>query len=175
MNIVVSLTKCNYNRLDYKREIDMIVLHSTASLNVQGVLAHFNNPESKVSAHYVIDTDGTVYKVVNTNDIAWHAVGYNKRSIGIELVQTPDTRLTFQQLLSLFELLIRLLQSMPSIKYLQAHYELSGNKIDPYDRNLVPALRNILKLKNIREEESGRQESVQKTNYRGTSQKGNKG
>src|SRR3546814_17186527 len=49
---------------------------------------------SKVSAHYVLDEDGTVYRLVEEGKRAWHAgVSYwrgirdvNARSIGIELV-----------------------------------------------------------------------------------------
>src|SRR3546814_16707189 len=51
-------------------------------------------PAAKVSAHYVVDEDGTVYRLVAEERRAWHAGvsawrgarDVNSRSIGIELV-----------------------------------------------------------------------------------------
>src|SRR5208283_3912019 len=52
------------------------------------------DPAAKVSAHYLIDEDGTVYSLVPEEMRAWHAglsswrgkTDVNSRSIGIELV-----------------------------------------------------------------------------------------
>ena len=49
--------------------------------------------KNEVSAHYLIDTDGTIYHLVNEQDRAWHAGvslwqgddNINSTSIGIEL------------------------------------------------------------------------------------------
>jgi N-acetyl-anhydromuramyl-L-alanine amidase AmpD len=54
--------------------------------------------ESKVSAHFIIDKDGTVYQCVAEDKVAWHAgnselwgVGnVNDYSLGIELVDDDD-------------------------------------------------------------------------------------
>lgn len=52
-----------------------------------GCISWFQNPSSRVSAHYVIrSSDGEVTQMVRHKDIAWHAGNwwYNCRSIGIE-------------------------------------------------------------------------------------------
>ena len=50
--------------------ITAIVLHGTAG---PGAVSWFQNPQSEVSAHYVVDTDGSVTQCVAEDDSAWHA------------------------------------------------------------------------------------------------------
>lgn len=74
--------------------IDMLVLHYTGMPDAEAALARLTVPAAKVSAHYTIDEDGTVYSHVPEDRRAWHAgvsywagvVDINARSIGIELV-----------------------------------------------------------------------------------------
>jgi hypothetical protein len=68
-------------------KIDMVVLHCTES-SLTSTLAHFQTPGRKnpVSAHYVIDRNGDIYQMVRDSDSAWHCMGANKSSIGIEHV-----------------------------------------------------------------------------------------
>ena len=74
--------------------IDMLVLHYTGMTSAAAALERLCDPAAKVSAHYVIDEDGTIYALVPEQRRAWHAgVSYwagetniNARSIGIELV-----------------------------------------------------------------------------------------
>jgi len=74
--------------------IDMLVLHYTGMRTAEEALARLCDPAARVSAHYTIDRDGTVYAHVPEERRAWHAgVSYwageqnvNGRSIGIELV-----------------------------------------------------------------------------------------
>jgi N-acetylmuramoyl-L-alanine amidase len=74
--------------------IDMLVLHYTGMLTGESALARLCDPQARVSAHYTIDEDGTVYAMVPEAYRAWHAgVSFwagardiNARSIGIELV-----------------------------------------------------------------------------------------
>jgi len=74
--------------------IDMLVLHYTGMPEGRAALERMCDAEAKVSAHYMIDEDGTVYALVDEDRRAWHAgVGswrghdeINSRSIGIELV-----------------------------------------------------------------------------------------
>lgn len=73
--------------------IDMLVLHYTGMRSGQAALDRLCDPEAKVSAHYMIDEDGTVYSLVPEAMRAWHAgvsfwrgrTDVNSRSIGIEL------------------------------------------------------------------------------------------
>lgn len=74
--------------------IDMLVLHYTGMQTAQAALSRLCDPAAKVSAHYTIDEDGTVYAHVPEDRRAWHAglsfwagaTDINARSIGIELV-----------------------------------------------------------------------------------------
>ena len=74
--------------------VDMLVLHYTGMTSGAAALARLCDPAARVSAHYTIDEDGTVYAMVPETRRAWHAgISYwagardiNARSIGIELV-----------------------------------------------------------------------------------------
>lgn len=67
--------------------ITKIIIHTTDG-TLAGTLAWFNNPQSHVSAHYVIDTDGTIHALLEEYYIAYQAGNYavNQCSIGIEHV-----------------------------------------------------------------------------------------
>ena len=76
------------------RAIDMLVLHYTGMQTAAAALDRLCDAEAKVSAHYTIDEDGTVYAHVPEERRAWHsgvshwagADNVNARAIGIELV-----------------------------------------------------------------------------------------
>jgi N-acetylmuramoyl-L-alanine amidase len=46
--------------------------------------------DNRVSAHYVVAPNGTVYALVRDEDEAWHARDSNMESIGIEVVGHAD-------------------------------------------------------------------------------------
>lgn len=99
--------------------IRRIILHSTASNNVNGTIAWFQNPNSKVSAHYIIDKNGDIYQMVMDDKRAWHAKGENNDSIGIELVALPNEIMTKQQERALVGLL----------RYLMTKYGITKSNI----------------------------------------------
>jgi N-acetylmuramoyl-L-alanine amidase len=74
--------------------VDMLVLHYTGMTSGEAAMARLCDPAAKVSAHYTIDEDGTVYAMVPESRRAWHAGlscwagarDINSRSIGIEMV-----------------------------------------------------------------------------------------
>jgi len=74
--------------------IDMLVMHYTGMTSGAAALERLIDPAAKVSAHYMIDEDGTIYSLVSEEMRAWHAglsfwrgkTDVNSRSIGIELV-----------------------------------------------------------------------------------------
>ena len=74
--------------------ISMVVLHYTGMPTADEALARLCDPAAKVSAHYLIDEDGTVTALVPEEKRAWHAgkafwrgiTDINSASIGIELV-----------------------------------------------------------------------------------------
>ncbi len=72
----------------------MLVFHYTGMIDARVALDRLCDPAAKVSAHYLIDDDGTVHPLVDEKHRAWHAgvaawrghTDINARSIGIELV-----------------------------------------------------------------------------------------
>lgn len=74
--------------------IDMLVLHYTGMQSARDALTRLCDPEAGVSAHYLINEDGVVHRLVDEDKRAWHAgvawwrgsIEINTRSIGIELV-----------------------------------------------------------------------------------------
>jgi N-acetylmuramoyl-L-alanine amidase len=52
--------------------IDAIVIHVTEG-DAESVISWFNNPDAKVSAHYMVCKDGRVIRFVYEADTAWHA------------------------------------------------------------------------------------------------------
>jgi N-acetylmuramoyl-L-alanine amidase len=74
--------------------IDHIVLHYTGMRSGTDAVARLRDPEARVSAHYVVDEDGGVLRLVPEDRRAWHAgiswwrglADLNDRSIGIEIV-----------------------------------------------------------------------------------------
>lgn len=72
----------------------LVVLHYTGMATAAAAVARLCDPEARVSAHYVIDEDGTLLALVPEARRAWHAgvAGWagiddvNGHSIGIELV-----------------------------------------------------------------------------------------
>jgi N-acetylmuramoyl-L-alanine amidase len=74
--------------------IDMLVLHYTGMPGCEDALRRLADPAARVSAHYLIDEDGSVFRLVPEEFRAWHAGAscwagrrnVNDVSIGVELV-----------------------------------------------------------------------------------------
>ncbi len=79
-------------------KVTCVVIHATATSTTESTLAHFLNPASKVSAHFVVGKAGEVVQMVAVEKRAWHAgtsvlegqERVNDFSIGIELVNLND-------------------------------------------------------------------------------------
>lgn len=114
----------------------MVVLHWTAIPTLAGSFEAFQ-PERlpsargdiqqagalNVSAHYLIDRDGTIYHLLPDTLMARHTIGLNHCAIGIENVGgTEDTPLTPEQLEANTRLVRSLAKTYP-IQYLIGHYE----------------------------------------------------
>ena len=84
----------NFDARPAGRPIDMVVIHYTGMRSAKAAVARLCDPEAGVSAHYVIDEDGSVTRLVGEAKRAWHAgqawwrgeADINARSIGVELV-----------------------------------------------------------------------------------------
>jgi thiamine-phosphate pyrophosphorylase len=76
------------------RPISSLVLHYTGMPTAESALALLCNPRSEVSAHYVVNEDGSILQLVPESRRAWHAgisfwageTDMNSSSIGIEIV-----------------------------------------------------------------------------------------
>ena len=76
------------------RGVDILLLHYTGMKSAEIALERMCDPAAQVSAHYCVDEDGTVYRLVGEDRVAWHAgasswagaSNINARSVGIELV-----------------------------------------------------------------------------------------
>lgn len=92
------LTGSNFTEGRDGEHIELVVLHWTVG-TTESAIARFFDPTSRVSAHYVIARDGTVYRVVPDADTAWHSGDWttNLRSIGIEHDAGPLRDLTEAQ------------------------------------------------------------------------------
>jgi N-acetylmuramoyl-L-alanine amidase len=74
--------------------VDMLILHYTGMKSAGEAIDRLRDPDAAVSSHYVVDEDGSVFRLVPEDRRAWHAgVSYwrghtalNARSIGIEIV-----------------------------------------------------------------------------------------
>lgn len=118
-----------------KIEPIMIVLHWTAAKTMESTFNAFNhatlNGDQKaiagasnlnVSSQFLIDRDGTIYRLMPEDKFARHVIGLNYCAIGIENVGSSDFPLTQAQLKA-NEQLIRYLTNKYKIKYLIGHYE----------------------------------------------------
>ena len=103
--------------------LDAIVLHCTegggdARKSALHALIPVDSSGRKASFHNVIGRDGTIVQVVPWERQAWHctsmpglmAIGWNNRSIGIELCALPTQKLTPPQERSLVRLVRYLLR-----------------------------------------------------------------
>ncbi|HAH09734.1 MAG TPA: N-acetylmuramoyl-L-alanine amidase [Alphaproteobacteria bacterium] len=84
----------NFDARHPDKPVSLLVLHYTGMESAEAALAQLTNPAAKVSSHYTIDEDGTVYQHVDEAQRAWHAgrsywrgeSDVNAISIGIEIV-----------------------------------------------------------------------------------------
>lgn len=84
----------NHNERPGGRPPDILLLHYTGMRSGAEALDRLCDPEAKVSAHYLIEEDGEVFRLVPEDRRAWHAgvaswagdSDVNGRSLGIELV-----------------------------------------------------------------------------------------
>lgn len=96
---------------------DMIVLHFTGMPDTTGARARLCDPAAEVSAHWLIDTDGTTEPLVPEHRRAWHAGAgawcgrddVNSHSIGIEMANPGDRPFPEPQMAALESLLRRIM------------------------------------------------------------------
>lgn len=101
-----------------ERRPNFVIIHQTTNDNSAHALRTLTDPQRKVSAHYLIDRDGTIYQLVDERNRAWHAgasywgglTDLNSASIGIELDNTGEEAFPAPQVVVLLGLLSELQQ-----------------------------------------------------------------
>jgi N-acetyl-anhydromuramyl-L-alanine amidase AmpD len=81
MNITQKPSPNYGSRGDHK--ITHIVIHAAVG-TLEGTITLFSRKESQVSAHYMVDRDGSIVQFVDENNSAWHVCDANPFCIGIE-------------------------------------------------------------------------------------------
>lgn len=84
----------NFDERPKDTPIDILIMHYTGMETGAGAVARLCDPAARVSSHYTVDEDGTIFQHVPEACRAWHAgLSYwagardiNGRSIGIEIV-----------------------------------------------------------------------------------------
>jgi N-acetylmuramoyl-L-alanine amidase len=123
----------------------MLILHYTGMSTAEAALDRLCDPASEVSAHYLVEEDGTAWHLVPDDRRAWHAgrafwageTDINSRSIGIELANPghehgyrpfPDAQMT-----ALEQLCQDVLSRFPIRSHLVlGHADIApGRKLDP--------------------------------------------
>lgn len=91
---MIDLPSPNHGPRPAGTPVDILLIHYTGMRTAADALDRLRDPAAQVSAHYTIDEDGTIYRMVPEQRRAWHAGvscwrgdrDVNGRSIGIELV-----------------------------------------------------------------------------------------
>ncbi|MEA3374038.1 MAG: peptidoglycan recognition family protein [Campylobacterota bacterium] len=116
----------------------IILIHYTAIDNLDDSYARFisetlptdrpdiaNASALNVSAHFMVDRDGTVYRLMDETTMARHVIGLNYSSIGIENVGGEGLvdNLTPEQLQANIDLISYLAKKHTTLTYLVGHHE----------------------------------------------------
>jgi len=131
------------------RDPRVIVEHYTVTSSFQPVFDYFsrNQPDPElhelpgVCSHFVIDRDGTIYRLVPTSIMCRHTVGLNWTAIGIEHVGQSDAQVMGNRR--------QLAASLRLTRALQGRYGIrtrdvighNENRSSPYHRERVARLR----------------------------------
>lgn len=152
----------------------VIVLHWTAIDGFEGSFAAFDSEalggsrpdlaaagDVNISIHFLVDRDGTVYRLMPETWMARHCIGLNYSAIGVENVGGGDSidNMTDEQIAANIQLVRYLAEKYPTIHYLIGHMEyreFEGHplwlemdegyrteKVDPGDR-FMNAVRNAV-------------------------------
>jgi beta-N-acetylhexosaminidase len=142
--------KRHYGIDDYRlRDPRVIVEHYTVTDSFGPVFATFapNVPDQElhelpgICSHFVVDRDGTTYRLVPTSTMCRHTVGLNYTAIGIEHVGRSDAQVLGNKR--------QLAASLRLTRMLQGRYRIATRNVighneslsSPFHRERVPNLR----------------------------------
>ena len=143
MKYITKYKSPNYNSRN-NSNVQLIVIHYTALKNTLDAISYLCKKEKKVSSHYLISQNGTVYNLVEDKYRAWHAgeafwneiIDINSISIGIELDYNPNgknNKFSVKMIYSLKKLILKLQKNYKINKNsILAHSDIAPfRKIDP--------------------------------------------
>ena len=146
---IYNLNSPNFNKKKrLNKSIKSIIIHYTGMQSERESLLRLCNSKSQVSSHFVINQNGKIYRLVQDNQVSWHAgkscwgkyLNLNKNSIGIELVNKGHrlgyTNFKKKQLLSLIKICKNLIKKYKIKKRnITGHSDIAPiRKIDPGEK-----------------------------------------
>jgi N-acetylmuramoyl-L-alanine amidase len=133
----------------------VIVLHYTSGNSAKATRAYFDNTQIEperttlrraghvnVSAHYVVDRDGTIYRLQPETQFARHCIGLNHIAIGIENVGDEAEHPLTDAQIAADAALVRDLAARFPITHLFGHYEVMKLHASPLYVELDPTYKN---------------------------------
>jgi N-acetyl-anhydromuramyl-L-alanine amidase AmpD len=133
----------------------MIILHWTGIASFESTWKYFNRAraeaarselaaagEVNVSAHFLVDRDGTIYRLMPETWMARHCIGLNHVAIGIENVGDSDKSQLTPEQVKADAALVRYLAGRYPITHLIGHMEYRRMEGTSYFLELDPKYRN---------------------------------
>jgi len=132
----------------------MVVVHWTAIDNIEVTFDLFDSPtiggradltsasNLNVSSQFLIDRDGTIFRLLPDRTFARHTIGLNYLAIGIENIGGTDDPLTKAQLKANEELIRYLKRNYP-IDYVIGHHEYQNFQTTPLWKEEDPDYRTV--------------------------------
>ena len=131
----------NFGERAGARQPSLIVLHYTGMATAEEAIARLRSPESKVSAHYVVEGTGQIVQLVKESKRAWHAGSgewagqgdVNSRSVGIEIANPGDRPFGEDQMSAVEELIDVIMRKwrIPAHRVIGHSDMTPGRKFDP--------------------------------------------
>lgn len=136
---IIARPSPNFDNRPDGGSVDLVVMHYTGMRSGLAALERLTDLEAKVSAHYLVEEDGTVYQMVDEENRAWHAgvsswhtkTDTNSRSIGIEIVN-PGHEWGYGDFpLGQIEAVVELLEGIVKRHGLRAHQIVGHSDVAP--------------------------------------------
>ncbi len=141
--------------VDLAIEPQAIVLHYTGGGSARATMRYFDNPRieaeraalrqggaANVSAHFVVDRDGTIYQLQPETRMARHCIGLNHVAIGVENVGDEDRWPLTDAQVEADARLVRWLVARHPITHLVGHHEVMSMRRHPLFVERVAGYRN---------------------------------
>ena len=134
--LIEEYAQLHYGKSETRIIPQAVVVHWTVSETWQQAYDWFYNEAMSdgtlnVASQFIVDRDGTIYRLSEETALNRHIIGYNWCAIGIENVGGINGRedLTEAQLAANIELIKYLHEKYPTIKYVFGHYQQDAARI----------------------------------------------